>query len=143
MSNDFKVIINGQNIDNGQKIIFEKSQDVPKPIFDIGDNEYYTIAMVDPDAPSRENPIYKYFLHMLIVNNYQTLVSFQPPSPPKGSGYHRYFFFLLKQPKYIDQNIWKQQTNNNSIRREKFNLSEFISDNKLTVIASTYFKTKR
>lgn len=88
MSNDFKVIINGQNIDNGQKIIFEKSQDVPKPIFDIGDNEYYTIAMVDPDAPSRENPIYKYFLHMLIVNNYQTLVSFQPPSPPKGSGYH-------------------------------------------------------
>ena len=31
-------------------------------------NAFYTVMLVDPDAPSRQNPQYKNVLHWLVVN---------------------------------------------------------------------------
>jgi phosphatidylethanolamine-binding protein len=103
MSN-FNVRIGDIVIQNGMFIPFGKSQSKPKINFDRYPNDKYTIVMVDPDAPSRNNPIYKYWLHLLIINNNEKIISHEPPSPPIGSGKHRYIFFLLKQPGTLDKN---------------------------------------
>jgi phosphatidylethanolamine-binding protein (PEBP) family uncharacterized protein len=69
----------------------------------------YTLMMVDPDAPSPENPTLADYRHWLVVNiqgRYlvdgmlygEVLTNYMGPSPPQGSGYHRYFLYLFKQP---------------------------------------------
>ncbi|XP_071827636.1 protein D2-like [Apostichopus japonicus] len=70
---------------------------------------YYTLIMVDPDAPSRTNPTLRYILHWLITNlkgsDLQTgqhntgdvIAPYHGPAPPLGSGPHRYYLLLFQQ----------------------------------------------
>nr|DBA33998.1 TPA: hypothetical protein GDO54_001608 [Pyxicephalus adspersus] len=69
----------------------------------------YTLIMVDPDAPSRSNPIHRFWRHWLVTNIpgdvlqrgkevMGTIASpYYPPSPPANTGYHRYQFLLYIQ----------------------------------------------
>lgn len=71
--------------------------------------ELYTLIMVDPDAPSRSNPIHRFWRHWLVTDIpgdvlrrgkgvTGTVASpYYPPSPPAHSGYHRYQFLLYIQ----------------------------------------------
>ena len=116
-------------------IPFEKTQINPLIKFDRYPEELYTIIVVDPDAPSPENPIYKYWLHLLIVNNNDKIAKYEKPAPPPGSGDHRYYFYLYKQNKKIDKDdISLTEVN----IRKKFNLAKFVTDNNLEKVASTY-----
>jgi len=67
--------------------------------------------MVDPDAPSRDNPTAAQWLHWLVVNIPgsdlkagdvslgKVLMQHNGPSPPQNSGPHRYVFVLYDQGK--------------------------------------------
>ncbi|KAM3936039.1 phosphatidylethanolamine-binding protein 4-like [Leptodactylus fuscus] len=71
--------------------------------------EMYTLIMVDPDAPSRFQPIYRYRRHWLVSDipghvllkgrdvTGIILSPYHRPNPPKMSGYHRYQFLLYVQ----------------------------------------------
>ena len=138
------VTINGHQITNGQYIQFDQSQINPKIQFVRGKTDNYVIIMVDPDAPSRDNPIYKYYLHMIIINNSTQIVKYQKPSPPPGSGNHRYKFYLLKQSNELDKNILRDLIGSDKkIKRENFDLNKFIIDNKLKVVDTVFFETSR
>jgi hypothetical protein len=61
----------------------------------------YTIAMTDPDAPSRENPKWSEMCHWVVTNVSLTstrwlqsrpdgVVEYKPPGPPSKTGKHRY-----------------------------------------------------
>ncbi|XWV24450.1 phosphatidylethanolamine-binding protein-like protein [Tupanvirus deep ocean] len=139
--NSFSVVIAGITIRDGVFIPLERITQKPKIKFDRYPDEFYTILMVDPDAPSRENPIYKYWLHLLIINNNQKIVSYEPPSPPINSGKHRYIFYLLKQQGVLSKNKL-QDFNDNNIDRKNFNLEDFINDNNLKIMSSVYFETE-
>ncbi|KAK7689650.1 hypothetical protein QCA50_007443 [Cerrena zonata] len=67
--------------------------------------------MVDPDAPSRAEPLYKSFRHWLITGlkspkdsatlAFKTQLAttpYRPPGPRPGSGLHRYTFLLFQEP---------------------------------------------
>uniref|UniRef100_UPI00398F40F4 phosphatidylethanolamine-binding protein 4 n=1 Tax=Pristiophorus japonicus TaxID=55135 RepID=UPI00398F40F4 len=69
----------------------------------------YVLIVVDPDAPSRQNPKYRFWRHWLVTNipgrdlragvvQGKVLSVYRPPTPPSGTGYHRYQFFLYEQP---------------------------------------------
>ncbi|XP_005170845.3 phosphatidylethanolamine-binding protein 4 isoform X1 [Danio rerio] len=69
----------------------------------------YTLVMVDPDAPSRQNPSRSYWRHWLLVDikgeALQTgdvrgteLSAYARPTPPKGTGLHRYQILVFEQP---------------------------------------------
>ncbi|EIN05432.1 PEBP-like protein [Punctularia strigosozonata HHB-11173 SS5] len=73
----------------------------------------YTLAMLDPDAPSRAEPLYKSFRHWVITGLKLTSSSdgnadamhsrpattpYRPPGPRPGSGVHRYTFLLFEEP---------------------------------------------
>ncbi|TRM62209.1 phosphatidylethanolamine-binding protein [Schizophyllum amplum] len=76
----------------------------------------YTLVMLDPDAPSRDDPKFKSFRHWVITGlkapaatsastkNMAALkmktatTPYRPPGPRPGSGLHRYTFFLFQEP---------------------------------------------
>src|SRR5579885_935004 len=114
--------LNGNFFHNKDIIPFEKTQVQPKLKFN-PDNKYYSIIMVDPDAPSSKNPIYKYVLHWLVINNSEIILDFMPPAPPFGSGFHRYYINLFEQPNKIKLDEIPE--------RHKFDLESFVQKYKL------------
>jgi len=67
----------------------------------------FTIALTDPDAPSRDNPKWSEVCHWLVTapaigsspseidSGLNEIVGFKPPGPPPKTGYHRYIFLLF------------------------------------------------
>lgn len=96
----------------------------------------YTIITIDPDAPSPNNPEYKYFLHMLKVNDSDTIMKWTGPNPPKKSGTHRYYTCVFEQPNKIDV------FNNKIDTRPNFNLNLFVKSNNLIIKGCTKFTVK-
>ena len=88
------------SVDLGNTLTVSKAQSKPKVVYEQAkDDKVYTLAMVDPDAPSREDPKAAQWLHWLVVNIPgdklkngegidfgKTLMQHNGPSPPKGSG---------------------------------------------------------
>ncbi|KAH9837981.1 PEBP-like protein [Rhodofomes roseus] len=76
----------------------------------------YTLAMVDPDAPGRDDPRFRCFRHWLItglkapprtasrtaspyaLKTEPATTPYRPPGPRPASGLHRYTFLLWQEP---------------------------------------------
>lgn len=120
------ILYNGQNLKNNQNL--SKLITKTKPSYTIQNsdpNKYYTLMMIDIDAPSHDNPIYSPWLHWLIINNKDEIISYFPPTPPDNSGNHRYIFILYEQQ---NGQIFN---NKNIIKRNNFKLDNFIKSNNL------------
>lgn len=133
---NLKVSVGGKEIYDGERLPLKQAIKSQRIEFDKKPGRLYTLLMVDPDAPSRENPIYKYWLHRMIINNNQEIMEYQPPDPPKGSGPHRYFFFLYEQKNKIDASTLPE------FKRPKFNLPDFIYKHNLNQIDAIHFITE-
>jgi phosphatidylethanolamine-binding protein (PEBP) family uncharacterized protein len=143
-----QIILNTTNgyiqIPNNTEIDFSEIQSTnPFVTFDTMPNTYYTLIMVDPDAPSPKCAHYRWVLHWLVVNitNFKNMdgdvvANFMSPNPPAGSGLHRYEFYIFKQ---------KSKLNVDKITdRHSFNFNNFVSVYSLgKSIAKTMFKTSR
>ncbi|XP_050051686.1 protein D1-like [Dermacentor andersoni] len=88
----------------------------------------FSLVMLDPDAPSREHPTLRSWLHWMVVNAESTrrldkgevAMPYNGPTPPEGSGPHRYVFLAFCQGgKRVG--VMKFQ----SRRRKKFHLKNF------------------
>jgi len=111
-----------------------------------GKEDYlYTLAMVDPDAPSRENPKVREWRHWVVVNipgkdvsQGDVLSSYAPPTPPKGTGLHRYVFVLYEQQDTL--NIDPLDDN----ARGKWRLREFAKKHHIgTPVALNFFLAQK
>lgn len=134
MESNLDSYFGSHKIINGEYIDLEIVEIMPKIKF-IPGSFYYTILIVDPDAPSKTNPIYKYWLHMLIINNNEEIVPFEKPNPPKGSGPHRYYIYLFQQEKELN--------NVSEYPRKNFDLEKFIGKYNLKPISKIFFRTER
>ncbi|CAN8015745.1 unnamed protein product, partial [Ixodes persulcatus] len=103
----------------------------------------YTLMMVDPDAPSRSKPIYRSWLHWVVVNapssdgfgEGEEAVRYNGPAPPKGSGPHRYVFLVVAQN---GKNISKSDVSYSD--RRSFNFETFLRNNSLPQpLAANFF----
>jgi phosphatidylethanolamine-binding protein (PEBP) family uncharacterized protein len=130
------VFFNKKRVKDGQIMDLQDVQVQPQIKFDKDPNKKYCFIMVDPDAPSRDNSLYKYVLHWLIINNNETIMNFEPPNPPKGSGLHRYFICVYQQ-------VSNMVLPKNAFGRKNFSVSEFIKKYNLTFLAGTMFRTER
>ncbi|XP_066495813.1 phosphatidylethanolamine-binding protein 4 [Tiliqua scincoides] len=113
-------------------------------------NKHYVLIMVDPDAPNRAHPKYRYWRHWLVVDirgadlkngnpQGRVLTDYTRPTPPAQSGYHRYQFLLFAQP--------PRETISLSPEEEAFsgswNLQNFVDRFGLGIpVASTQFLTR-
>ncbi|TKY64760.1 TWIN SISTER of FT [Spatholobus suberectus] len=121
------------------------SQIVNQPRVEVGGDEFrtfYTLVMVDPDAPSPGNPIQREYLHWLVTNipattgvGYgQEIVSYESPRPT--AGIHRIVFVLFRQ--------LRRQTVQAPGWRQNFNTRDFAEIYNLGLpVAAVYFNCKR
>ncbi|KAJ7305180.1 hypothetical protein JRQ81_011086 [Phrynocephalus forsythii] len=99
----------------------------------------YVLIMVDPDAPSRANPKYRFWRHWTIVDINVSTKDYRRPTPPSQSGYHRYQFLLYEQP--ADQTITLSPEE--SASKGSWNVENFVELFQLGIpVASTQFVTK-
>lgn len=110
---------------------------IPKIKSNIDPKKLYTIMIVDEDAPSKTNPINKYMIHLLIINNKTTIFDYKPPNPPINSGPHRYHVLVYEQSNIIDK------CNIKLVSRPKFDLDKFVSTNILKLFDKFMFQTER
>lgn len=89
----------------GKELAAKETKDAPKLEWQAEKGAYYTLLMVDPDAPSRANPSYREVRHWLVMNIPENsvekgdeIIEYIGVGAPKGSGLHRYIFFIFKQP---------------------------------------------
>lgn len=95
----------GVSVNLGNELTPTKVKDKPIVSWDAEKNAYYTLFMVDPDAPSRRNPINREFRHWLVVNIPESsvekgdeMIEFIGSGAPKNTGLHRYIYLIYKQP---------------------------------------------
>lgn len=99
----------------------------------------YVLALVDPDAPSRNH---LYYLHWLVDDARlgraeqlhsasEPVVAYAGPNPPPGTGVHRYVLLVLA--KTNEEPVSKPQ------QRRDFDLARFVDDNGLVALGANFF----
>lgn len=111
-------------------------------------NSFYTLCLTDPDAPSRQKPERREFLHWLVYNipgcdlaKGETLVEYVPSGPPQGTGYHRYIFVVYQQPGKIKPDEAKVPDNSAEPRRH-FSIRKFAAKYNLTLVAANFYQAE-
>ncbi|KAL7836909.1 hypothetical protein AOLI_G00281930 [Acnodon oligacanthus] len=91
----------------------------------------YTVAMTDPDAPSRKDPKFREWHHFLVVNVKGNDIStgcvmsdYVGSGPPKGTGLHRYVWLVYEQPGSLNCTE-AVLTNRSGENRGKFKIANF------------------
>ncbi|CAG9828743.1 unnamed protein product [Diabrotica balteata] len=134
----------GQKVDLGNELTPTQVKDQPTITWPADSNSYYTVLMVDPDAPSRKEPKVSEVLHWSVGNvpgndvaKGETLAGYRGSGPPQGTGLHRYIFLVYKQSGKIEfneqriDNLTRTGRLNFSARKyaEKYNLGQPIAGN--------------
>ncbi|KAI4316033.1 hypothetical protein L6164_024051 [Bauhinia variegata] len=124
---------------------FKPSQVVNQPRVDVGGDDmrtFFTLVMVDPDAPSPSDPSLRDYLHWLVTDipgttgaHYgQEIVCYENPRP--SLGIHRYVFVLFRQlgRQTVYAPGWRQNFNTRDFA-ELYNLG--------SPVAAVYFNCQR
>ncbi|KAK4266003.1 hypothetical protein QN277_026981 [Acacia crassicarpa] len=112
---------NNREVINGCEL--KPSHVVNPPRVEVGDADFrtfYTLVMVDPDAPSPSDPSLREYLHWLVTDIPASLgpsyghevVSYESPRPTMGI--HRYVFVLFRQSmgrQVVDSPGWRPNFN--------------------------------
>lgn len=134
--NNIDISYQGRTLNYGDNVTKEETSTAPTVNYNKAPGKLYTLMMVDPDAPSRKEPIYRYWLHWLVVNQStnsrgKVINKYVGPSPPRGSGTHRYYICVLEQNGPISGLV--------EFPREKFDVVEFAKENGLTLVSCTKY----
>ncbi|XP_043653727.1 protein D3 [Drosophila teissieri] len=115
-----------------------------------GKSNLLTLLMVDPDAPTRQDPKYREILHWAVVNipgsnvdpsGGHPVAAYVGSGPPEGTGLHRYIFLLYRQENKIEET----PTIPNTIRagRLNFKARDFAAKHGLgEPIAANYYQAQ-
>lgn len=92
-------------VDLGNELTPTQVKNMPNVSWEAEKNAYYTLLMVDPDAPSRTNHTLREVRHWLVMNipecsveNGDEVMEYIGSGPPKNTGLHRYIFLVYQQP---------------------------------------------
>lgn len=152
---------NGQtqlDIPISKNIAVAATSQAPKVKFplDSSSNNFYSLFMVDPDAPSRANPVAAQWLHWCILNvdandlqsgwmNNESdagelKVAYSGPNPPPASGDHRYVILI-----YSHSTAWTWDAEFIDSRTAKgragFNVQEYVDeqDQNAQLVSGTFW----
>ncbi|KAL7089370.1 hypothetical protein ACP275_13G183500 [Erythranthe tilingii] len=141
---DIQVIIKGgKKVVNGSTL--KPSQVSSRPTVNIGGGDFrnfYTLVMIDPDAPSPSNPIHKEYLHWIVTDIPGStnasfgneIMTYEDPQPTLGI--HRLVFVLFKQK--------SRQIVVAPEQRQNFNIREFSQQYNLdSPVAATHYNCHR
>ncbi|KAL0452246.1 UNVERIFIED_CONTAM: protein HEADING DATE 3A [Sesamum latifolium] len=138
-----RVIYSSREVSNGCE--FRPSQVLNQPRVDVGGDDlrtFFTLVMVDPDAPSPSDPSLREYLHWLVTDIPATtgasfgqeIVCYENPRP--SMGIHRFVFVLFRQlgRQTVYAPGWRQNFNTRDFA-ELYNLG--------SPIAAVYYNCQR
>ncbi|KAL5154486.1 Protein FLOWERING LOCUS T [Glycine soja] len=142
ISVSFTISINNRAISNGLEL--RPSQVVNRPRVTVGGEDlrtFYTLVMVDADAPSPSNPVLREYLHWMVTDIPATtnasfgreVVFYESPNP--SAGIHRLVFILFQQ--------LGRDTVITPEWRHNFNSRNFAEINNLAPVAAAYANCQR
>ncbi|KAI3456353.1 hypothetical protein Pfo_013016 [Paulownia fortunei] len=132
-----------KDIGNGSEVKPSLAADRPR-VHIRGSPNYYTLVMVDPDAPSPSEPTLREWLHWLVIDipegsdasEGKEVMSYTGPQPP--TGVHRYVFAAFKQQGLVET------VRRKPMERGLFKTRRFASENELGLpAAALYFNSQK
>ncbi|XP_052743314.1 protein D2-like [Bicyclus anynana] len=138
----------GVEVEFGNELTPTEVKDIPFVWWTCDDksHKYYTLAIVDPDAPSRVEPTSRNWNHWLVGNipgndvpSGETIADFVGAGPGLGSGLHRYVYLVYKQPSRLFFNE-PRLSNRSAVNRTNFSITDFAKKYNLgDPIAGNFF----
>lgn len=108
----------------------------PRINYNIHANRFYTVVLLDMDAPSRAHPIAAQWLHWLVINvpgrdlsRGDTIAEYAGPTPPQGTGQHRYVVLVYEQTKKILPEDQVRIARDSQNGRAKWHLERYLAAN--------------
>lgn len=140
---------NGLVAKDGVELTPTQVKEQPVVEWEAQPNDYYTLIMTDPDAPSRAEPKVREFKHWVVVNipgndvaSGEALAEYVGSGPPKDTGLHRYVFLLYKQTGKL-QFDGARVSNKSRRNRPKFHAAKFAEHHQLgNPIAGTFYQAQ-
>ncbi|XP_065089493.1 protein D2-like isoform X2 [Ochlerotatus camptorhynchus] len=140
----------GSEVEGGNRLTPTQTRSIPSLTFNANDRSYYTLIMSDPDAPSRDDPRDKEFLHWVVGNiqgndldRAETLVEYVGAVPPKGSGLHRFVFLLYEHESRLNFTSESRLSNRCRNPRRYFSSRNFAQKYGLTNLwAGNFFQAQ-
>ncbi|XP_063896607.1 protein D2 isoform X1 [Helicoverpa armigera] len=139
----------GVEVNEGNVLTPTEVKDIPDVKWNASADEFYTLAMTDPDAPSRKDPKFREWHHWLVGNipgnnicAGETLSQYVGSGPPPGTGLHRYVFLVYQQPAKLEFDE-PRLTNRSGDNRGMFSISKFAKKYKLgDPIAGNFYQAE-
>ncbi|KAL7077395.1 hypothetical protein ACQ4LE_003014 [Meloidogyne hapla] len=122
----------------------------PTLTWEAEDGVLYTLALTDPDAPSRASPKFREWHHWLVVNipgndvaKGEVLSEYVGSGPPEDTGLHRYIFLVYKQNGKIHDAEHGHLTNRSGDKRGCFKIHDFAKKHGLgDPIAGNFYQAE-
>ncbi|KAF3325217.1 hypothetical protein FCM35_KLT10288 [Carex littledalei] len=138
----FRVFYTNRLMLNGTEL--RPSAVVNRPRIEIGGTDlrvFYTLVLVDPDAPSPSNPYLREYFHWMVtdipggtdVSYGRELILYERPDP--RSGIHRMVFVLYRQ--LSRASVFPP------LMRQNYSCRRFAQQYHLDIVAATYFNCQR
>jgi len=128
-----------------------QAKDKPTVLWSADENSLYTLALIDADAPSRQNPVISQIKHWLVINipgdqveKGEILADYCSVGPGNGTGLHRYIFLVYKQPEgKISDSKYGFVSSQSGEGRMKWQVEQFADKHKLEgPIAGNFFQAE-
>lgn len=139
----------GVEVNQGNELTPTQVKDVPTVSWDAKSDNYYVLAMTDPDAPSRKEPKFREWHHWLVGNipggnvaAGETLSQYVGSGPPPDTGLHRYVFLVYQQPGKLNFDE-PRLTNTSADNRGGFSIAKFAAKYNLgDPISGNFYQAK-
>ncbi|XP_055551534.1 protein D3-like [Wyeomyia smithii] len=139
------VVANG-----GNELTPTQVKDQPQIEWSAEADSYYTLFMVDPDAPRRTEPKFRSVCHWFVgnipgsnIDDGDHRIAFAGSGPPQGSGLHRYAFLIYKQNGKIDLSDAPRTSNRSRNHRLNFQHKDYVKKYGLTdLVAGNFYQAQ-
>ncbi|KAK3311717.1 phosphatidylethanolamine-binding protein [Chaetomium strumarium] len=160
----------GKHISNGTLVRVSEVKEAPiVSITSLGDStafsslsgQKFTFMLIDPDAPTPDDPKFAYWRHWVVVNipfpsdaaesdsnstprcvttTGRTLTQYLAPGPKDESGPHRYLFLLFREP---EQGLLLEKADvggEEFVQRRSFRAEEFVKKHGLELVGVQWMR---
>ncbi|XP_037039774.1 protein D2-like [Bradysia coprophila] len=140
----------GITVDHGNELKPIQVRDIPEVTWNADAETFYTLCLIDPDAPGREHAIYRCWQHWLVVNipgtkvvEGDTLSEYIGSGPGRDTGLHRYVFLVYRQNGRIDFDEKRSSKSCSREERRSFRTNEFAEKYQLgNPVAGNFYLTQ-
>ncbi|PVH98117.1 phosphatidylethanolamine-binding protein [Periconia macrospinosa] len=110
----------------------------------VGSATKYTFILIDPDAPTPDDPKFAYWRHWVVssisgsghdvAKNGQVLTEYLGPGPKDDSKPHRYLFLLYREPEYLKGLTKEDVGGEEFVQRRSFGAKEWVEKHGLELV---------